>query len=276
MPAPAPAAGRTISPSRAARPGGLAGRALEFWLTSYRRTWRGSVVSGFAAPLLYLGALGFGLGSLVDQGGAGRVAGVSYAVYVAPGVLAANAMQTAVSETTYPVMGAIKWNRQYYAMLATPLGVLDILLGHLGFVLLRVLGVSAAFVAVGALLGAFTSPWAVLAVPVAVLCGGAHAAPVLAFSARQESDSAFAMLFRFGLIPMFLFAGTFFPISQLPAVLQPVARVTPLWHATSLCRELSLGTASPLVGIGHVVYLSAWFAVGTWLAARALRWRLVK
>jgi len=266
---------RTV-PRRGPRPGALAWRSLEYWLTVYRRTWRGSVVSGFASPLLYLGALGFGLGTLVDRSGPGQVAGVAYAVYVAPGVLAANAMQTAVGETTYPVMSAIKWHRQYFAMLATPLGVLDILFGQLAFVVFRVFGVSAAFVAVGALLGAFTSPWAALAVGVATLCGAAHAAPVMAFSARLESDQGFTMLFRFGLIPMFLFAGTFFPIDQLPAVLQPVAWATPLWHATTLCRDLSLGTLSVPADLGHLAYLLLWFGVGTWLAARSFDRRLVR
>src|SRR4051812_32148504 len=157
-------------------------RALEFWLVSYRRTWRASVFSGFLAPLLYLGSLGYGLGSLIHGSGAGQVAGVAYAAFVAPGVLAANAMQTAVAESTYPVMGAVKWQRQCRAMIAAALTVGDVLLGHVAFILLRVLLGAAAFVAVGALLGAFATPWVLLTIPVAVLCGAVHALPVMGYA----------------------------------------------------------------------------------------------
>lgn len=253
-------------------PGALWPRAFEYWLRVYRATWRGSVVSGFLAPLLYLGSLGFGLGSLVQQG----VDGVPYVLFVAPGVLAANAMQTAVGEATYPVMGAIKWQRQYHAMLASPLGVVDLMLGHLAYIVLRAALVTVAFVLVGVLLEAFTSWWVLAAVPVAVLCAAAHAAAVMAYSARQEDDGGFNLLYRFGLIPMFLFAGTFFPVSQLPVLIRGLAWSTPLWHATSLCRDLALGRAALLPTAGHLSYLLLWLGVGTWLAAVSLRRRLIQ
>ena len=250
--------------------------ALEFWLRAYRRSWRASLFSGFLAPLLYLGSLGYGLGELVDDGtgGSGVGAGVAYVVFVAPGVLAANAMQTAVGESTYPVMGAVKWQRQYLAMLSTPLTVTDVLLGHVAFLVLRVALVTASFVAVGALLGAFTTPWVGLAAVVAVLCGLVHALPVMAFAVGAETDAGFAMIFRFGVVPMFLFAGTFFPIDQLPALMQPVAWATPLWHATELCRGLTLGTAAWGSGLAHLGYLLAWLVAGGWLAVRRYTRRL--
>ncbi len=252
------------------RPGALALRALEYWLRFYRRTWRGSLVSGFLAPLLYLGSLGFGLATMVRRG----VDGVPYVLFVAPGVLAANAMQTAVSESTYPVMAAIKWQRQYHAMLAGPLGILDIVLGHLLFIVLRTTLVAAAFLVVGGALGAFRSWWVVLALPVAVLCGAAHAAAVMAFSAAQQNDGGFNLLFRFGIIPMFLFAGTFFPIAQLPLALRVLARITPLWHATSLIRDLALSRAALGPAALHLAYLVLWLAVGLWLATRSFTRRL--
>src|SRR5947209_11059028 len=111
--------------SRTPRPGALAGRAFVYWLAVYRRVWLGSAISSFAAPLLYLGALGFGLGSLVNRSGGG-LAGVPYVEFVAPGLLAATAMQTGSGEASYPVMGAIKWQRQYHAMLASPLDTVDL------------------------------------------------------------------------------------------------------------------------------------------------------
>jgi lipooligosaccharide transport system permease protein len=257
------------------RPGELAGRAFEYWWTTYRRTWRGSAVSGFLAPLLYLGSLGYGLGTLVDRSGHASIGGVPYAAFVAPGVLAANAMQAAVTDSTYPVMGAIKWWRQYHAMLAGPLGVLDVLLGHLAFVLMKLTLVCTAFVTVGAALGALRTWWVLVALPVAVLCGLAHAAPVMAYAARQDDDSGFAMIFRFVVMPMFLFAGTFFPVEQLPAAVRPVAWVTPLWHATQACRSLSLGQAELGPVLAHTVYLLLWVAAGVLLAGRSFRRRLV-
>ena len=256
------------------RPGALAGRAFVYWLTVYRRTWLGSAISSFLAPLLYLGAMGFGLGTLVNRSGGG-IDGIPYVQFVAPGVLAATAMQTAAGESSYPVMGAVKWQRQYHAMLASPLGPADLVLGHLGFVLVRVALACSAFTLVAALLGALPSPLALVGTLVAVLCGAAHAPVIMAFSARQENDGNFNLLFRFGIIPMFLFAGTFFPISQLPGWVQPVAWATPLWHATTAVRQLTLGQPDwPQIG-AHCAYLLLWAAVGLALAVRSFRARLV-
>ena len=250
-------------------------RVTAYWLTAYRRTWRASVFSDFLSPLLFLAGMGFALGSLVDAEGAGGLGGVSYAAFVAPGVLAAQAMQTAVGETTFSVMGAIKWNRQYHAMLAAPLSPGDVVRGHLLFVLLRVTTTSAIFLVVAAALGTLRSPAALLALPVAVLTGMAFAGPVFAVAARSETDQPFHLLFRFVVTPLFLFSGTFFPISQLPEVLQWVARATPLWHGVAACRSLALGTAQVLPVLGHVAYLLAFVALGAALAHRSLRARVV-
>ena len=266
----APAPGGTAAP----REGALWDRALSYWLLSYRRTWRGSLFSGFLSPLLFLAAMGFGLGTLIDDARQSSL-GVPYLVFIAPGVLAAQAMQTAIGESTFPVMAAVKWQRQYHAMLATPLRVGDLLAGHLAFVALRVAITSAVFLVVAGVLGALQSWWAVLALPVAVICGMAFATPTFAFSARTESDSGFNVLFRFVVMPLFLFSGTFFPISQLPGFLQPVAWVTPLWHGVAASRSLSLGDASALAVLGHVGYLLVWVAAGVVLARWAFRSRLV-
>jgi lipooligosaccharide transport system permease protein len=247
--------------------------AFEFWLFSYRRTWRASIFSGFLSPLLYLGSLGFGLGSLVD-GGAGRIGQVSYLAFVAPGILAANAMQTAFSEATYPVLQGTMWGRLYHAQLASPLTTTDVFAGHLAFIGFRIVLGSAAFLTIGSLLGGFVSAWAILALPVAVLCGLAYAGPVMAFAIGQETDSGFPLLYRFAMIPMFLFAGTFFPLDQLPIGLQAIAWLTPVWHGTSLCRDLALGSAGLLTSLGHLTYLAAWVAFGVVLGARRYRARL--
>lgn len=261
----------------APRAGGLLWlRAFEYWMRQYRRTWKGSAFSSVLEPLGFLAAMGIGLGGLVDRGsGSGSLGGVGYLQFVAPALLAAIAMQTAVFESTYPVMGAIKWNKQYHAQLATPLGSGDVPVGHLLFIAFRLATTLAVFLVVIALFGAVSSPWAVLALPVAVLTGLAYATPVLAFAATRETDQGFSMLYRFGVIPMFLFSGTFFPVSQLPDWLEPVAGVVPLWHGVDLCRSLALGSTQLPTALVHVGYLLAWAVAGLVLALRCYRKRLV-
>jgi lipooligosaccharide transport system permease protein len=254
----------------------MVGRAFAYWLAQYRRTYRGTVFTTFLEPLGFLAAIGLGLGTLVDNGsGPADLAGVGYLAFIAPGLLAATAMQAAAFESTYPVMGSIKWHRTYHAQLATPLRVVDLLAGHLLFVLLRLVISVTVFLGVMAAFGAIGSSWAVLALPVAVLTGMAHATPIFAFAAAQENDAGFAMLFRFGIVPMFLFSGTFFPVSQLPDILQPVAWVTPLWHGVSLCRDLSLGHPHLGSALLHLAVPAVWTVAGFLLARRVFHRRLV-
>ena len=252
----------------------LALRSYEYWIFQYKRTWRGSVVSTVLFPVLFLASMGLGLGSLVDSSASRGVDGLPYLVFLAPGLLAATAMQTGVSESTYPVMAGIKWIKTYHAMLATPIGVLDVLVGHLLYIATRVLLGSAIFLAVMAVFGALHSPLALLALPASVLTGMAFSAPVAAFAATTENDAGFAALFRFVVTPLFLFGGVFFPVQQLPPVLEQLAYVTPLWHGVALSRGLALGTATAAGVLVHVVYLSAWIAAGAVLANRAFQRRL--
>jgi lipooligosaccharide transport system permease protein len=252
-------------------------RSFEYWATQYKRTWRGTIVSSFLSPVLYLAAMGVGLGSLVDKSGrAGHhLGGVQYLPFLAPGLLAAAAMQTAANEAAWPVMGAIKWIRTYHAMLATPLRVWDVLVGHLTWMVFRLTTTATIFLAVIAVFGATTSWTAVLAVPAGVLTGMAFAAPIAAFAATRENDQSFAALFRFVIVPMFLFSGTFFPVTQLPAAVRPIAYATPLWHGVDLCRTLALGTATSGRTILHVVYLGAWVAGGVGVGLVTFTRRLV-
>ena len=252
-------------------------RSLESWAYRYKRTWRGSFVSSVLQPVLFLAAMGLGLGSLVNRGATGRpqLGGVSYLVFLAPALLAAAAMQTAVLEASWPVLASVKWIKTYDAMLATPLRVRDVLIGHLTWIALRVVTSCAVFLAVMAAFGAVRSPEAVLLLPVAVLTGLAFAAPVAGYAVTLERDAGLSALFRFGVIPMFLFSGTFFPVSQLPAALRPIAYLTPLWHGVDLSRHLALGRASLLGSVGHVAYLCLWIVVGTAIASITYRRRLV-
>lgn len=247
-------------------------RAFEYWAYSYRRVWRGSVVSSIVGPILYLTALGVGLGKLVNRGPG---VGVPYLDFVAPGILAATAMQLATFESSYPVMAAIRWTRQFHAMLATPLRSRDLLIGHQLYVAARLAVVSAIYLVVLAGFGALHSPWAILAWPAAVLVGLAHSAPVSAFSAWLQREEGFNGLFRFVVMPMFLFSGTFFPVTRLPHGAREIAYATPLWNGVDLMRHLTLGTASLWPSLAHVAYLLLWVAGGLTLAARTYRRRLV-
>ena len=252
-------------------------RSLQSWAYRYKRTWRGSIVTSTVGPIMFLSAMGLGLGSLVNRGPAGgrQLGGVSYLVFIAPALLAAAAMQTAALEASWPVVAAVKWLKTYDAMLATPLRVRDILYGHLTWITMRVLLSSAIFLVVLAAFGAAKSPEAVFLLPAATLTGLAFAAPIAAYAVGLERDQGLTAIFRFGVIPMFLFSGTFFPVSQLPAALRPVAYFTPLWHGVDLCRHLDVGRASFLGSLGHVAYLAVWVVAGTAVATVTYRRRLV-
>jgi lipooligosaccharide transport system permease protein len=265
----------TAPPQLAPSGWSLAGRQLRFWLTNYRRTWRGSIYSSVLNPLLFLGSIGLGLGTLVNaHHGAARLGGVSYLTFLAPGLLAAAAMETAVGESTYPVYGSVKWNKVYQAAVASPLRPVDLFHGHVLFVTLRLAMNCAIFLAVAAAFGAIQSPWMIAALPVAVLTGLAFATPIEAWAVTRTRDTSFAMIFRFGMIPLFLFSGTFFPVTQLPGWLQPIAYLTPLWHGVSLCRALNLGTADLGQVVIDVAYLAALAAAGLLAGNRTYRRRL--
>lgn len=250
-------------------------RQFDYWLTVYKRTWKGSLVSSFLLPLLYLAAMGIGLGSFVDDNGSGALGGVSYLQFIAPGLLASTALQIAVGESTYPVMGGIKWHKTYFSMVATPLRPADVMYGQLAFIAFRVLTTCTVFVLVIAAFGGLRSAWGLLGLPVALLVGMAASAPVAAVATNLDNDAGFAMIFRFGVVPAFLFSGAFFPVSQLPNWIEWLAYLSPLWHGVELARDLSLNTVELLPALGNLAYLSAWFGVGTWFAVRGLTRRLI-
>ena len=249
-------------------------RYLESIGITYRHTWRGTVITSFANPVMYLAAMGLGLGTLVDAGSTG-VAGIEYLSFVAPGVLAATTMQAASGDSAWPVMAGYKWRRTYFAVVATPLRVRDIVAGHLAYVTIRMAFVATVFSLIAVALGAYDLGPGLAAVLPATLTGLTFGALVMAYTTRLEIDTGLSMLFRFGIVPMFLFSGTFFPISQLPTWLQPLAYVTPLWHGVALTRATALGLEPAAPVAVHVSYLVALVAVGAWLAARALQRRML-
>ena len=249
-------------------------RAARYWGYQYKQTWRSSIVTSFLIPVLYLAAMGVALGSLIDKHSHG-VDGVSYVAFLAPGLLAGTTMQIGTNDVTYPVMGAIKWMRTYLAQLAAPLNVYDVLLGHLAWIAARLAIVVTIYLGVMAIFGVVHSPWAIFALPAGVLTGLAFAGPISAFSATRDRDAAFSSLYRFAIIPLFLFSGTFFPISRLPVGLQAVAYATPLYHGVSLCRDLTLGQVHLWVDLGHAAFLGACAGVGYAVGRRTFAARLV-
>ena len=251
-------------------------RMTDYWATVYRRTWKGSVITSFVTPLLYIVAMGVLLGGFIEGDPDQLEGATSYLAFVAPGMLAAQAMTTVFGEVTYPVMGMIKWQRTFYGMIASPLDIADVVLAHLGFVVFRVGTVCAVFTLVMAPFGVFESWWGtVAAFFVQLLIGLAFAAPIYAITSGMKDESGFSLIFRLGMIPMFLFSGAFFPISNLGGVMEWLARLTPLWHGVDLTRMLVLGQVDWAVAAIHVVYLGAFAIGGYLLAVRTLRKRLV-
>ncbi len=265
----------TLALGATPEPAWLRWRAVyAYWWRTFSRTWRGTLYSRVLEPVAYLAAMGVGLGSLVDHRHSGQLGGLSYLEFVGPGLVAAAGMQTAAFEATWPILGSIKWNRTYDGMLAGPLQVRDVVIGQLAWITSTMGVTTGLYLAAVAAFGAVHSPWAVLAWPAAVLSGFAFATPVAAFAATAQNDSSFSVLYRFVVVPLFLFSGTFFPISQLPRWMQYVAYATPLWHGVSLTRDLALGHLVP-DDLVHVAYLVVVAAVGLAVAQRTFTRRLV-
>lgn len=250
-------------------------RVFQRNLLVYLRTWRGSLFFSFLQPLMFLAAMGIGVGALITAQDRSLLGDVPYLHFLGPGLLAATAMQTATFESTYPIMNRIMWGRNYEAMLTTPLTVRDLVWGELGWVGFRMLSIAVVFGVVLTLFGIVRTPLAVLAVGVVILLGLGFSAWLIGFTATQKNDVGFSAIFRFVINPLFLFSGTFFPLTQLPDQIEWVAALTPLYHGVELIRGLVLDRLDPLAGIGHLAYLAVFFAIGAWLARRLLERRMV-
>jgi lipooligosaccharide transport system permease protein len=249
-------------------------RAAEREVRVFRRLWRGSVSFAFIQPLLFLAAMGLGLGGLVEEN-TGDVEGVPYLAFVVPGLLAASAMLVASGEALWPLMGRLKWVGSYKAMVATPITAADAYGGWLVWIALRTTVAAVSFLTVAALLGGVPSPWGVLGVPAALLCGVAFAALIGAYTASQETDFRFPVIMRLGIMPLFLFSATFFPVDELPSGVRPLTWLSPLWHGVELCRSATTGD---FLGAGrtiaHVAVLAAMVVLGWRWGTRTFTRRL--
>ena len=229
------------------------------------------------SPLFYVLAMGVLLGKYVNVSPAQLEGATSYLAFIVPGLIAAQAMQTAVFETTYPVMGALKWHKSFYAQLATPLESRDLANAFLMFTLFRVAATCGVYFVVMAPFGVFATWWGpIVAWFVTMLVGMAFGVWTFAFSAHVRSEASFGLIFRLGLIPLFLFSGAFFPISNLGPVLELVAKLTPLWHGVNLTRMLCLDTLTWPTAAVNALVLIAVLVSGWYVALRTLARRVAQ
>ncbi len=244
--------------------------SLVFW-----RAWRGSVILSVLFPVMFLSAMGLGVGTLIERQDAQAFGEAGYLGFFSTGMLAATCMMSGTFSATYPVMNKIRWQRNYEALLSTPLTVRDLFLGEVAWIGLM-LGLQAVpFFAVMAAFGVPETPFATAAIPVAVLVGLCFAAPVMAFTATLETDGAYNWLFRFVITPLFLLSGTFFPASVLPGWAIPIANLTPLYHGLELVRGLVLYGIPAGGVIWHLGFLLVFLAVGSAIGIRTFTRKLV-
>jgi lipooligosaccharide transport system permease protein len=268
----------TISPAVAiaqqraghAAAGIYAGRAHTLIERSWRalRTTNALVFfSGFVEPVFYLLAFGFGVGSLVGGSSLGADS-LAYARYIAPALLATSAMNGAITDATWNIFFKMHYDRVYTAMLATSLGPLDVALGEIAWALLRGGAYALGFMAVAAGFHLVTSWWALLAVPAAIVVAFAFAAAGMAATSYMHSMQQVQWL-NFWLLPMFLFSGTFYPLSVYPEWLAHTMQVLPLWHAIELVRG-AMNAQFTWSLLAHLLYFAAFIGVGLFYTTRRL------
>jgi lipooligosaccharide transport system permease protein len=233
----------------------------------YRRLWM-VLVSGFFEPVFYLFALGIGLGALVGEIALGAGEVVDYATYVAPALLAASAMNGAVYESTMGVYFKLREARTYDAILSTPVEPTDLALGEITTSQLRGALYAATFLLIMTAMGLVRSPWALLALPAAVLIGFAFGAAGMAATSFMRSWQDFDLI-QVVVLPLFLFSATFFPLEVYPPTVRPLVALSPLFHGVALIRGLTLGALDWSL-LGHAAFLVTMTAACLWVASRRL------
>lgn len=274
------------APRMAERPlngGGGSVAVLQKSLFAYRGYWKTTVIVSFITPVFYLLALGVGLGTLVDARGGGDTLGIPYLAYVAPALIAVTGMQIGASEATFPLMQGFLWDKTFHATHATPVTPTQIVNGLIAFVGLRVLSACTVFYVIVAIFGGALTWTSVLVILVSTYGALAICVPIMIVSTIVEKDGAFNYIFRFVIVPMMLFAGTFYPITELPQWGQVAAWVTPLWHTNELARAVALGpvdgTSVGELSLGmiavHVAYLALFLGAGYLAVRRGFTRKLV-
>ena len=226
----------------------------EHRIRGIRSYYKTLLFTAIGSPFMYLFALGVGLATLVDRHNG--LGGTSYLVFVAPALIASAAVTAAVEECTYPILLGFKWNPIFFGMNAAPISGAQIVNGIFIAVLARLLPTALIYYLVMLVFGAVPSPLGVLDIPIAVLTGMAFGLVIASYMATVEQDVGQpAFIQRFIVIPLFLFSGTFFPLSQMPIFLQWIGWISPLWHGTELGRVVSYGAVEPgWLTLVHVLY----------------------
>jgi lipooligosaccharide transport system permease protein len=224
-------------------------------------------LTGFVEPVIYLVAFGYGVGALI---GTVEVAGeaVPYAAFIAPALLASSAMTGALMDATFNVFFKMHYMRIYHTMMSTSLGPLDVALGEIGWAMLRGAAYAVGFTVVVAAFGLLSSWWALLMIPAAVLVAFAFASIGMTLTSYMTSFQQLNWL-NFWLLPLFLFSGTFYPITLYPQWLQTIIMVTPLWQAIAMMRSLAFGILDGAL-ILHVMYFVVLAVVGLFVTTRRL------
>jgi lipooligosaccharide transport system permease protein len=242
--------------------------------------WIWLIISlAIANPVLYLVSIGLGVGAYIDKntGGMG-VDGVSYITFLAPALLATAAIQGAIDESVYPTLEGFKWNKTFFSMNATPLSGNHIAMGVFFNSLIRVIFTAVTYWFVMLAFGVLESPRAWLAIFTAVMAGAAFGAIMQALAGMLENENIFfTVLQRFVIMPLFLFSGTFYPLTNMPIYLQWIGWISPLWHATELGRWLSYGhEISTLMLYTHFIFLNSLLLIGIIASRRIFTRRLGK
>jgi len=248
----------------------------EYRMRTMREYWQIIAGYGILMPVLYLLAMGLGLGSLVDSN-TGGVQGVGYLMFVGPSLLVTSLVMESIGEGTYTIMDYFTWHRIYFGVASTPMTPKLIVAGEISAISLRMTLQAVLFWGILVVSGSTASGWSWLMIPIGVLAAMSFGAPLMAFSAtRERDDFSFSFIQRFIMMPMFLFAGTFFPLEFMPGYLQWIGWISPMWHGTELARAVSFG--APLSAgevVMHTGFLVALFAIG-WVLAVAQYTRRLK
>ena len=239
---------------------------------AYKRYWM-AFISGFFEPVFYLGAVGFGVGRYVGTVEFGGV-DISYAAFLAPGMLAASTMNGAIFDGFFSPFFKLNWMKTYDGIITTPVNVPDIAIGEMIWAQIRGTIYASGFLFVMLLMGLIESWWALLALPAVMLSGAALASGAMVLTAVTKQISSLEKVMTLIFFPLFLFSGTFFPITVYPEFLQPVVQLTPLYHSVSLLRSLTTGQIGP-GQLFDIAYLVAMFLACSTLTVRLMRRRLI-
>ncbi len=233
-----------------------------------RQNWM-ILVSGFFEPVLYLLAMGLGLGALVGEVEGPGGSSIPYTAYIAPALLATSAMNGAMYDSTWNVFFKLRFARLYQAMLQTSLGPMDVALGEIFLALFRGFLYACGFMVVMLVMGLVTSPWALLMIPVALLIALGFASFGMAVTSYLKSFQQMDVV-NFVMLPMFLFSATLYPIEVFPEAIQWFIKAMPLWHGVELMRHLAVGYLS-WAAVGHALYFVVMTVVGVWFTTVRLR-----